>query len=276
MARDECAPSRTARVGAAPRPPREPSPGGAHSVDDSLDTLLRFRGDAGARLESAYAASLTRTQRAPRSACLLFLGLAYAVAFAAYTQTAARLVSAYWGYLAVSAVAFALVPGVRAGSVLLANLSADVAAATILFAFNFAGDPSSACATGRYGDLMMFVAMPLLTGVMFHVPWRPYAVMCAAHAARAVVQLSPLGGMPPLLVCLTSALGAVFLYLEERRSRGHFVRATRARARTRVRVAGRARASAAQRVTACFGCVARAARARTRRGPLRALVPAHL
>lgn len=213
------------RVAPAPAAPVAPPPGESSLLDDSLDALLRFTGDAraAAALESAFVAAHARNHRLGRSVCLAFMGAAYALAFIALAVTSTP-VPSDWGYLAVAGACFGLVPVVRGRAPLWGvGAGSSAASALVLFAFNFNGGAATPCSTGRYTDLMMYLAMPLIAGVMFTPRWRLYGVMCVAHAARGAVQLAPLGAMPPLVVGIASCLGCVLAYLQEKRSREHFV-----------------------------------------------------
>lgn len=225
------------RLHGAPRvaPEAGAPPGGAPGaagtpLEESVDALLRFAGGGAAgaaRLEAAFIASLARTMRVPRTVCLIFLGITYAaIAASTVYLTSATAVPINWAYLAVSALSFALVPAVRARAACVVDLAAGAGATLALFAFNFDGAAAltGMCATGRYTDFLLFIALPLVVGVMFAPRWRMYAALCAAHGCRAVAELSVLGVEPPLFVCIACVLGSVLLYLQERRVRVHFVR----------------------------------------------------
>jgi hypothetical protein len=171
----------TSRVRPAPddAPRGQPLASSPIPLDDSLDALLRFTGDAAgaARLEAAFAASLARTMRTPVG--LVFLGLAYAASFAVYATTATT-ETTDWFYLAVAGVSLALVPALR-GPLWVSDLAVASGATLFPFAFDFDGDAAGMCRSGRYGETMLYIALPLVSGATFCVHWRLYAVMCVAQ-----------------------------------------------------------------------------------------------
>ena len=134
-----------------------------------------------------------------------------------------------WAYAAAPLSFLVILPVIRrAGPVWVVDLAAGAGVAACFFTIAATpaevGEPADA--GGRpFFELALFAAMPLLCGSVFTPRWGLYAVLCVVHAAHAGVLLTSLGPMPPLLVCLASFLGVAVSYLQERRSREHFVRA---------------------------------------------------
>jgi hypothetical protein len=177
--------------------------------------------------------------RGTRIACLAFFCVAnavYALAGAGATHGAEGVdTEDYLLGLSKVLVLLLLIPLVSAGPARLAEAAVLVAVAMSVFGINLhatevaAMGAGTACYMDELGHIIIFAAMPLICGVAFMPDWRLYAVVCAVHAARSIVQISPLGAVPTAIVCIGSAFGGLFTYLMERNYREHFVRAAACR-----------------------------------------------
>ena len=219
-----------------------PAPGAgaaSASVSGALDPLLRFvvvqaGGAPSAQpavkaldwaLETAYADDCVRSQAIPRTIYLVVLSVVYAAGVAVAVANG-LLLSSDWAFLGLAGTCLCLVPAVRSERW---AAWGDAAATTIvMFAFDLHFDAGRPCETGRYITPMMYSAMPLAVGILFTPRWTAFAVLCAMHAARSIVVLTPLNISAPFAVCVTCVFGVLLRYMQERRSREHFVRAPRA------------------------------------------------
>lgn len=224
-------------IGAAPAAAQAP-PGAGAAVREAakavilgaLDSQLRFVGGERAecaKLEAEFMTALARSL--PRTVFILLLGLAYVVCIIVYMASGAPWLLGYWAYASAPLSFFVIIPVIRAGPVW-ADMAASIGAGVCLFTIGAgasAGGPGVRACPGSDTsfELMLFSAMPLLCAFVFTPRWRQYAALCAGHAAHAIIVLSALGPMTPCVVCLASFLGASASYLQERRSREHFVSA---------------------------------------------------
>ncbi len=231
-----------AAAGATPAPPQPAA----------LDALLHFT--AGAELERGYAQYIAGTLRPARAAALAFFCAAFGVyALVGAGRGGAAALDAGYAVLMLKWIVFlVLAIAVHAGPARVGNAAAAVAALTNIFAVvvdvrALAGGNMAALSNIIVTSIFcicicicIFCAMPLVNGVALSPHWRVYAAACVAHAARAVVELAPLGAVPTLLGALAAIFGAVISYFNERHTREHFV----SRANTRAR-----------RRTMCYVCV---------------------
>jgi hypothetical protein len=212
---------------------RKPSVGAVGpGADDNGSALLW--GGAGGGSAAAFIAARAVAMRGRRTAALACLALAYAtivVAAAVAAPGPAPLsdMGVLSLYSCMAAACIALMPGVRAASSLHAELAAAAAAALVLFSINVgnAAAAGGGSGAGQWGPatLMAFAALPLAAPLLLAPRASAYAIMAAAHAARACVELAPLGAVPALGVCLAAIAGAALCALQERGSWEHFVRA---------------------------------------------------
>lgn len=199
---------------------------GAPAVSEApLDRLLRFTGGAASSaLEAAFAAASARTLSASRTVYLLFFAVAWAAVAAVGAETTAGGATALdWAHVAASCVCLALVPAARASRPWVTRIASWIAVEANFLAID-PGVTALATASGRYDSLMLYCAMPLVAGVVFVPGWRVYGVLCLVHAIRAVGVLPAVGAVPPLLVCIACIAAVLVAYLQELRSREHFVR----------------------------------------------------
>ena len=216
-----------------------PDAGAASAVSGALDPLLRFvvvqvGGAPGApaavkaldsALEAAYADDCARSQAIPRTIFLVVIAVLYGV-FVAVAATDGLPLSIGWAYLGLAGTCLCLIPVVRSERW---AAWGDAAATTIvMFAFDLHFDAGRPCETGRFVTLMIYSVSPIAVGAVFTPRWTVFAVLCALHAARSIVVLTPLNISAAFAACVACVLGVLLRYMKERLSREHFVRALRA------------------------------------------------
>ena len=213
-----------------------PDAGAASAVSGALDPLLRFvvvqAGVAPAAvkaldsaLEAAYADDCARSHAIPRAIYLVVLSVVYGAGVAVAVANG-TLLSSDWAFLGFAGICLCLVPAVR--SERWAAWGDAAATAVVMFAFDLHFDAGMPCETGRFVTLMMYSAVPLAVGAVFTPRWTVFAVLCALHAARSIVVLTPMNISAPFAACIACVSGVLLRYMQERRSREHFVRAPRA------------------------------------------------
>lgn len=225
----------------SPPPPQPPPP----TVDARLRFLVAADAPAAAALEAGFAQFTAAGLRRQRDACFASVCGVYATAMIISAATGAWQ-DADFAYLAPVGVNFVLLALSRDAPAWVCNHGTSVAVAATLLVFDIRNDAAGACGTGRYMFLTLYAAMPLACGALLMPPLLVYGVVCLAHAARAVVMLSPLGPLPVFVVCAACFLGTALVHLQQWRARELFVR-TRPellrRMQSRVRGDGRLRQS---------------------------------
>jgi hypothetical protein len=221
----------------SPTPPQPPP----QTVDARLRFLVAADAPAAAALEAGFAQFTAAGLRRQRDACFASVCGVYATAMIISAATGTWQ-DADFAYLVPVGVNFVLLALSRDAPAWVCNHGTSVAVAATLLVFDIHNDAAGACGTGRYMFLTLYAAMPLACGAMFMPPLVVYGVVCLAHAARAVVMLSPLGPLPVFVVCAACFLGTALVHLQQWRARELFVR-TRPellrRMRSRVRGDGR-------------------------------------